>query len=203
MQEGLILQETIVSVPGSSVFTVITSDSAAAFWARAAINKGNPSLVGAISPQFSNRWLVSPSQLKQEWHSGKKYAQYVEHCQETTGKCILWESHSISNPSSVTDIHVILAKPLVSLCQSFLILNNIRLIDLLRRLNQIFHVKCKEQCLAYYRLSIIFIVVYMNYSSTIGYYQKLFIPLRCQNSSNHLNFTNQNTWISKPKLVSL
>lgn len=49
MQEGLILQETIASAPGINVFTVITSDSAAAFWARAAINKGNPSLVEAIS----------------------------------------------------------------------------------------------------------------------------------------------------------
>lgn len=141
MQEGLILQETIASAPGINVFTVITSDAAAAFWARAAINKGNPSLVEAISLQFSNRQLISSNHLKQELNSGKKYAQCIEHYQETTGKCILWESHFISNPSSVTDIHVILAKPLVSLCQSFLTLynkNNTQLIGLLRRLNQIF-----------------------------------------------------------------
>lgn len=52
MHGGFLLQEAIASAPSISVFTVAMTDApAAAFWARAAIDKG-PSVVKAISLSF-------------------------------------------------------------------------------------------------------------------------------------------------------
>lgn len=60
MQGGVLLHEAIASAPGICVFTVITP--AAAFWARAAINKGNPSVQKAISlSSYHRSFDFSPS----------------------------------------------------------------------------------------------------------------------------------------------